>query len=109
MFTCNSAFSILKCVLFDNYLFMNDISLLRKKLIYRSLHRGCKETDILLEKFALKYINQLSSQELLEYEKIVALNDYDLYCYITNKKEVPRGFSQSLFKVLKDCNAIDCL
>ncbi|WP_081326527.1 succinate dehydrogenase assembly factor 2 [Wolbachia pipientis] len=79
---------------------MINISLLRKKLIYRSLHRGCKETDILLGQFALKYIYKLSIQELIEYEKIVNLDDYDLYCYLTNKKEAPCTLSKKTLMLI---------
>ncbi|MGL9725875.1 MAG: succinate dehydrogenase assembly factor 2, partial [Wolbachia sp.] len=38
---------------------MIDTSLFRRKLMYRSWHRGCKETDILLGYFALQYIDKL--------------------------------------------------
>ncbi|MFP3027845.1 MAG: succinate dehydrogenase assembly factor 2, partial [Wolbachia sp.] len=55
---------------------MTDSSLLRRKLMYRSWHRGCKETDILLGHFALKYLDKFSLSELIEYEKIVDLDDY---------------------------------
>ena len=57
--------------------------------MYRSWHRGCKETDILLGYFALKHLNKFSLYELMEYEKIVDLDDCELYYYITQKKEPP--------------------
>ncbi|MDN5248239.1 MAG: succinate dehydrogenase assembly factor 2 [Wolbachia endosymbiont of Tyrophagus putrescentiae] len=79
---------------------MVDISLLRRKLMYRSWHRGCKETDILLGNFALKYLNQFSLNELIEYEKIVDLDDHELYCYITNKKEFPSHLDKKIFNLL---------
>lgn len=68
---------------------MNDTTLLRKKLLYRSLHRGCKETDILLGRFATEFIDHFSDYELDEYEKIVNLDDHELYYYITGKQAVP--------------------
>ncbi|BEP32076.1 MAG: succinate dehydrogenase assembly factor 2 [Wolbachia endosymbiont of Drosophila biauraria] len=79
---------------------MTDTSLLRRKLIYRSWHRGCKETDILLGHFALKYLDKFSLSELIEYEKIVDLDDYELYCYITRKKNLPPGLNSQIVNLI---------
>ncbi|BET35736.1 succinate dehydrogenase assembly factor 2 [Wolbachia pipientis] len=79
---------------------MIDISLLRRKLMYRSWHRGCKETDILLGHFALKYLDKFSLSELIEYEKIVDLDDYELYCYITRKKLLPPDLSSEVVDLI---------
>lgn len=83
---------------------MNDISLLRRKLIYRSWHRGCKETDILLGYFALEHLGKFSQDELIEYEKIVDLDDHELYCYITGKKTVPSNISSEMIKLISSFN-----
>ncbi|WP_265036665.1 FAD assembly factor SdhE [Wolbachia endosymbiont (group A) of Anomoia purmunda] len=79
---------------------MTDTSLLRRKLIYRSWHRGCKETDILLGHFALKYLDKFSLSELIEYEKIVDLDDYELYCYITRKITLPPGLNSQIVNLI---------
>lgn len=79
---------------------MTDISLLRRKLMYRSWHRGCKETDILLGYFALKYLDKFSLTELIEYEKIVDLGDYELYCYITCKTDLPSNVSSKIINLI---------
>ncbi len=79
---------------------MIDISLLRRKLMYRSWHRGCKETDILLGHFALKYLDKFSLSELIEYEKIVDLDDCELYCYITRKTLLPPDLSSEVVDLI---------
>ncbi|MGL9732176.1 MAG: succinate dehydrogenase assembly factor 2 [Wolbachia sp.] len=79
---------------------MTDTSLLRKKLMYRSWHRGCKETDMLLGYFALKYLNKFSLNELIEYEKIVDLDDYELYCYITRKANLPSNLDIKIMDLI---------
>ncbi|KJV69464.1 FAD assembly factor SdhE [Candidatus Neoehrlichia procyonis] len=68
---------------------MLDINEKRKKLLYRSLHRGCKEIDILLGGFAVQCIFLLDDQEISEYEKIVDMDDKLLYEYITGKQPIP--------------------
>lgn len=79
---------------------MIDTSLLRRKLMYRSWHRGCKETDILLGYFALQYIDKLSLNELIDYEKIVNLDDHELYCYITRKTKPPSNLNSRMIDLI---------
>ncbi len=79
---------------------MMDISLLRRKLMYRSWHRGCKETDILLGYFALKYLDKFSLNELIEYERIVDLDDYELYYCITHKVDFPSNVSSKIMNLI---------
>ncbi|MBQ4875458.1 MAG: succinate dehydrogenase assembly factor 2 [Rickettsiaceae bacterium H1] len=57
----------------------------RKLLLYRSWHRGCKETDLLLGDFAKKKINSFTMEELAEYENIVNMDDSHLYKLLTSK------------------------
>lgn len=85
---------------------MTDTSLLRRKLIYRSWHRGCKETDILLGHFTLKYLDKFSLSELIEYEKIVDLDDYELYCYITRKTNLPPDLNSEIVNLIACFNPL---
>jgi antitoxin CptB len=79
---------------------MTDTSLLRRKLMYRSWHRACKETDILLGYFAMAYLDKFSLNELIEYEKIVDLDDHELYCYITRKKNFPSNLNSGMMNLI---------
>tara|TARA_B100000003_G_scaffold183372_1_gene176383 strand:+ start:392 stop:655 length:264 start_codon:yes stop_codon:yes gene_type:complete len=56
-----------------------DIEQLKKKIIYRSNYRGTKEMDKLLGAFTKKYINELDLNELIDLEKLLKINDNDLY------------------------------
>ena len=42
----------------------SDKELLIKKLLYRSIHRGCKETDILLGNFAIARTESFDDSKL---------------------------------------------
>nr|WP_218939192.1 succinate dehydrogenase assembly factor 2 [Wolbachia endosymbiont of Madathamugadia hiepei] len=68
--------------------------------MYRSWHRGCKETDMLLGYFALKYLNKFSLNELIEYEKIVDLDDCELYCYVTRKANLPSNLDSKIMDLI---------
>ena len=50
---------------------ITNIENFRKKLLFRSTHRGTKEMDLLLGGFFKENQNSLSENELLEFEKIL--------------------------------------
>ena len=56
-----------------------NIEQLKKKIIYRSNYRGTKEMDKLLGSFTNKYINDLKLDELLDLEKLLNIDDVNLY------------------------------
>ena len=56
-----------------------NIDQLKKKIIYRSNYRGTKEMDKLLGAFTKKYIDQLNHDELLDLEKLIDIDDTNLY------------------------------
>lgn len=62
----------------------------RKRLIYRSWHRGTKEMDMLLGKFAEIHIPNMSEPELGKYEALLDLNDPDLYEWYSNPEKLPQ-------------------
>ena len=58
---------------------MINIDELKKKIIYRSNYRGTKEMDNLLGAFTKKYINTLNENELIDLEKLLNIDDTNLY------------------------------
>ena len=58
-----------------------NIDLLKKKIIYRSNYRGTKEMDKLLGSFAKKYIELLRHKDLSDLEKLLDIDDTNLYKY----------------------------
>ncbi len=63
-----------------------DIEQLKKKIIYRSNYRGTKEMDKLLGAFTEKYIDKLSNQELKDLEKLLDIDDDNLYNFYKGSK-----------------------
>ena len=56
-----------------------NIDQLKKKIIYRSNYRGTKEMDKLLGAFTNKYIDILSVDDLYDLEKLLNVDDNNLY------------------------------
>lgn len=73
---------------------------LRKKLLYRSKHRGSKETDIIFSRFADLYLSDMNSAELLEYDIILNQTDSDIMSWIMGVQVVPSEMPQNLVKKL---------
>ena len=61
---------------------MINIDELKKKIIYRSNYRGTKEMDKLLGAFVKKYINALSDDDLVKLEKLLDIDDANLYNFL---------------------------
>jgi antitoxin CptB len=65
---------------------ISNIEQLKKKIIYRSNYRGTKEMDKLLGNFTNKYINQLDKADLLDLEKLLDIDDNNLYNFYNGVK-----------------------
>jgi len=63
----------------------------RRKLLFRSWHRGMREMDLILGSFADAEVDRLSADELDQYERLLEINDTDLLPWITGQNPVPAG------------------
>jgi len=78
-----------------------NIDLLKKKIIYRSNYRGTKEMDKLLGSFTKKYIEILSLDDLKDLEKLLDIDDTNLYNYYNGLDcdfKFKENYINSLFK-----------
>ena len=58
---------------------MENNKFLKKKIIYRSMHRGTKEMDLLLGHFVHEYVDSFSEKELVELNNLLNLEDESIY------------------------------
>ena len=65
---------------------MNNIELLKKKILYRSEYRGTKEMDLLLSNFVKKYINEFGIEELKQLYDLLNFDEDSLFKWYLNKK-----------------------
>ena len=84
-----------------------NIDNLKKKILYRSEHRGTKEMDLLLSNFVKKYINSLNERELCELELLLNIDDEVLYKWYLNNKKTILVPENSITKKLKKFKLLD--
>jgi antitoxin CptB len=66
--------------------------MLKKGLLYRSVHRGCKETDILVGKFAEAKLDVMSDAALALFGEFIVEDDAEIYDWILNKSDTPAKY-----------------
>ncbi len=72
----------------------------RKKLLWRATHRGIKEMDIIVGRFAHANLPHMDQSGLTQFETILDIPDQDLLEWITDQAEVPAGQSSDLLRAL---------
>ena len=76
---------------------MRNINILKKKILYRSKHRGTKEMDLLLSNFVKKYVYSLNESELCELELLLNIDDEVLYKWYLNNKKTKQQKIQRIY------------
>ncbi len=77
------------------------LDLRRRKLLFRAWHRGLREVDLILGRFADSNIEQLTDAELSEFEGLMDIPDGELLVWLTGEADVPVAHDGPLFKRLR--------
>lgn len=70
----------------------------RKQIIYRSNHRGIKEMDIILGRYADQYVMAMTAEELEAYVTIMDEMDRDLLSWFTGEVQCPDHINRAMFE-----------
>jgi len=76
----------------------------RRKLLFRCWHRGMREVDLIMGRFADAAVDALSDDELAEFERLIEVPDHDLLAWVTGEAAVPAAYDTPLFRRLRDFN-----
>ena len=79
----------------------------RKRLLFRCWHRGTREMDLILGRFADAEITRLSDDELSTLERLIEVPDPDLYAALTGERSIAAEHAGPLFDRLKRFRAVD--
>ena len=73
----------------------------RKRLLFRAVRRGTRESDAVIGGFAVNHIDGLDDQQLERFEALLERNDPELLGWITGMHPVPPEFDHDVMKLLK--------
>jgi len=73
----------------------------RKRLLFRSWHRGTREADLLLGSFADRHLHELTTAELDLYERLLEENDADLWDWLTGQAPEPEQYRSPMLERIK--------
>ena len=73
----------------------------RRRVLFRSWHRGIREMDLVLGRFADDNIDRLSDEELTVYEALMEVPDRDLLRWVTDEAPVPPNYDTPVFRRVK--------
>ena len=68
---------------------INNKNKLIKKLKYRSVYSGSKESDFILTNFANNNLENLDIKELESYEKFLTLGDMNIWNWVSDNEPLP--------------------
>jgi antitoxin CptB len=79
----------------------------RKRLLFRCWHRGTREMDLILGRFADAEIVAMRDDELAELERLIELPDPDLYGALIGDTPLDPAYATALFERIKAFRAVD--
>lgn len=72
----------------------------RRRLLYRSEHRGNKENDILLGQFARAHVMAFDAAQLDQYEALLEESDNDIFDWASGRSAVPPDKDTSVLRMV---------
>ena len=81
-----------------------DLDVRRRKLLFRASHRGTREMDLLMGRFADAALAGMSEAELDEFERLIDVPDPDLFSWIMGEADAPSDYDTPMFRKLKAFN-----
>ena len=74
----------------------------RRRLLFRSWHRGTREADLIMGRFADVHIEGFSDAELDQYEHLLDAIETDLLAWMTGVADVPAEHDTAMFRRVRD-------
>jgi antitoxin CptB len=72
----------------------------RKRLLFRSWHRGTREADLILGSFAEQHLAGFDEAQLDRYEALLEMSDPDLFDWITGRAPPPPECDHDVTRLL---------
>ncbi|HEX3537950.1 MAG TPA: succinate dehydrogenase assembly factor 2 [Stellaceae bacterium] len=74
----------------------------RRRLLFRSWHRGTREADLILGSFAEEHLGGFDSVQLDRYEALLEVSDADLFDWLGGRAAPPPAHDHDVTRLLLD-------
>jgi antitoxin CptB len=81
-----------------------DLDARRRRILFRAWHRGTREMDLIMGRFADKHIAGFSDAELDEFEQLIDAPDPELLAWVMGSSAPPRSLDSATFRRLREFN-----
>ena len=71
-----------------------------KRLKMRSMRRGIKEMDLILQRFAESHLDAMDDAGLALYDQMLSENDHDLYQWVTGQITPPELYAPLIASII---------
>jgi antitoxin CptB len=78
------------------------LAIQRRRLRFRSWHRGTREADLILGRFADAHLADFTAEQLDRYGALLEKSDPDIYDWLIDRASVPAADDTDVFRLLKD-------
>ncbi len=78
-----------------------DLDPRRRRVLFRSWHRGIREMDLIMGRFAESHLKEMSDADLDDFEVLIEVPDHDLFSWICGSETVPANYDSNVFRALK--------
>lgn len=79
-----------------------ELANLRKRLIFRSWHRGTREMDLIMGRFAEAAVPGMSEADLGAYTRLLEESDPDIYDWLCGRQPIPESSDSAVLRLLID-------
>ena len=73
----------------------------QRRILFRSWHRGMREMDLVLGRFADAEIGSLCDSELDDYELLLEARDHDVFSWLTGEAEIPSLYDTPVLRKIR--------
>ena len=78
------------------------LDICRKRLLFRSWHRGSRESDLLFGGFADRHLAMFDAVQLAAYDRLLDEEDPDLWDWVVLKAPYPPEHDAALVEMLRN-------
>jgi len=79
----------------------SDLESRKRRLIFRSSHRGTKEADIMIGSFVERNIATMTEADIAWFERFLEENDVDIMAWMIGRQQPPAEYEGPIMEAMR--------